>query len=398
MMSSKDFIEAKKYIPGGVNSPVRSFKAVDSSPLFIKKGKGSKIYDEDNNEYIDYCMSYGPLILGHSHPKIISAVKKALGNGTSFGAPTRKETELAKLIVDAVPSVEKARLVNSGTEAVLAAVRLARGFTKKNKIIKFEGCYHGHVDDLLVKKDSENTLVAEFNNVKSIKKIINNKKNRNKIAALIVEPVAGNMGVVLPENNFLEELRGITEKNNILLIFDEVITGFRVSYGGAQEFYKIKPDLTTLGKIIGGGLPVGAFGGRKEIMDLLAPDGPVYQAGTLSGNPITVTAGIETLKILKNKSVYKKLEKNTDYLTNSIIKINEKKSMKENSKNKIKNYKTEKQSDTKLFAEFHKSLLKNGIYFPPSQFEACFLSMAHSKEDIGRTIDAVNRAINNIGI
>src|SRR3989338_8039202 len=278
MMSSKDFIEAKKYIPGGVNSPVRSFKAVDSSPLFIKKGKGSKIYDEDNNEYIDYCMSYGPLILGHSHPKIISAVKKALGNGTSFGAPTRKETELAKLIVD--------------------AVRLARGFTKKNKIIKFEGCYHGHVDDLLVKKDSENTLVAEFNNVKSIKKIINNKKNRNKIAALIVEPVARNMGVVLPENNFLEELRGITEKNNILLIFDEVITGFRVSYGGAQEFYKIKPDLTTLGKIIGGGLPVGAFGGRKEIMGLLAPDGPVYQAGTLSGNPVTVTAGIETLKIL----------------------------------------------------------------------------------------------------
>ena len=412
MMSSKDFIEAKKYIPGGVNSPVRSFKAVDSSPLFIKKGKGSKIYDEDNNEYIDYCMSYGPLILGHSHPKIISAVKKALGNGTSFGAPTRKETELAKLIVDAVPSVEKARLVNSGTEAVLAAVRLARGFTKKNKIIKFEGCYHGHVDDLLVKKDSENTLVAEFNNVKSIKKIINNKKNRNKIAALIVEPVAGNMGVVLPENNFLEELRGITEKNNILLIFDEVITGFRVSYGGAQKLFNIKPDLTTLGKIIGGGLPVGAFGGRKEIMDLLAPDGPVYQAGTLSGNPVTVTAGIETLKILKNKSVYKKLEKNTDYLTNSIIKINEKKSMKENSKNKIKinhtasmftiffnkgkkinNYKTAKQSDTKLFAEFHKSLLKNGIYFPPSQFEACFLSVAHSNSDIEKTIKIVNQVI-----
>src|SRR3989338_6477012 len=417
MMSSKDFIEAKKYIPGGVNSPVRSFKAVDSSPLFIKKGKGSKIYDEDNNEYIDYCMSYGPLILGHSHPKIISAVKKALGNGTSFGAPTRKETELAKLIVDAVPSVEKARLVNSGTEAVLAAVRLARGFTKKNKIIKFEGCYHGHVDDLLVKKDSENTLVAEFNNINSIKKIINNKKNRNKIAALIVEPVAGNMCVVLPENNFLEELREITEKNNILLIFDEVITGFRVSYGGAQKLFNIKPDLTTLGKIIGGGLPVGAFGGRKEIMDLLAPDGPVYQAGTLSGNPVTVTAGIETLKILKNKSVYSQLNKKTNELITNIIKINEKKSMKENSKNKIKinhiasmftiffnankkinNYKTAKQSDTKKFAKFHSALLKNKIYFPPSQFEACFLSMAHSKEDIGRTIDAVNRAINNIGI
>ena len=417
MMSSKDFIEAKKYIPGGVNSPVRSFKAVDSSPLFIKKGKGSRIYDEDNDEYIDYCMSYGPLILGHSHPKIISAVKKALDNGASFGAPTKKETELAKLIANAVPSVEKARLVNSGTEAVLAAVRLARGFTKKNKIIKFEGCYHGHVDDLLVKKNSENTLIAEYNNINSVKKIINGKKNRNKIAALIVEPIAGNMGVVLPENNFLEELREITEKNNILLIFDEVITGFRVSYGGAQEFYKIKPDLTTLGKIIGGGLPVGAFGGRKEIMGLLAPDGPVYQAGTLSGNPVTVTAGIETLKILKNKSIYKKLEKNTDYITNSIIKTNEKKSMKENLKNKIKinhiasmftiffnknkkinNYKTAKQSDTKNFSKFHELLLKNGVYFPPSQFEACFLSVAHSKEDIGRTIDAVNRAINNIGL
>jgi len=417
MMSSKDFIEAKKYIPGGVNSPVRSFKAVDSSPLFIKKGKGSRIYDEDNDEYIDYCMSYGPLILGHSHPKIISAVKKALDNGASFGAPTKKETELAKLIANAVPSIEKLRLVNSGTEAVLAAVRLARGFTKKNKIIKFEGCYHGHVDDLLVKKNSENTLIAEYNNINSVKKIINGKKNRNKIAALIVEPIAGNMGVVLPENNFLEELREITEKNNILLIFDEVITGFRVSYGGAQEFYKIKPDLTTLGKIIGGGLPVGAFGGRKEIMGLLAPDGPVYQAGTLSGNPVTVTAGIETLKILKNKSIYKKLEKNTDYITNSIIKTNEKKSMKENLKNKIKinhiasmftiffnknkkinNYKTAKQSDTKNFSKFHELLLKNGVYFPPSQFEACFLSVAHSKEDIGRTIDAVNRAINNIGL
>src|SRR3989338_5257153 len=416
-MSSKDLIEAKKYIPGGVNSPVRSFKAVDSSPLFIKKGKGSRIYDEDNDEYIDYCMSYGPLILGHSHPKIISAVKKALDNGASFGAPTKKETELAKLIANAVPSVEKARLVNSGTEAGLAAVRLERGFTKKNKIIKFEGCYHGHVDDLLVKKNSENTLIAEYNNINSVKKIINGKKNKNKIAALIVEPIAGNMGVVLPENNFLEELREVTEKNNILLVFDEVITGFRVGYGGAQEFYRIKPDLTTLGKIIGGGFPVGAFGGRKEIMDLLAPDGPIYQAGTLSGNPVTVTAGIETLKILKNKSIYKKLEKNTDYITNSIIKTNEKKSMKENLKNKIKinniasmftiffnknkkinNYKTAKQSDTKNFSKFHELLLKNGVYFPPSQFEACFLSVAHSKEDIGRTIDAVNRAINNIGL
>jgi len=402
-MSSKDFIEAKKYIPGGVNSPVRSFKAVDSSPLFIKKGKGSKIYDEDNNEYIDYCMSYGPLILGHLHPKIISAVKKALDNGASFGAPTKKETELAKLIANAVPSVEKARLVNSGTEAVLAAVRLARGFTKKNKIIKFEGCYHGHVDDLLVKKDSENTLIAEFNNAKSVKEIIGNKKNKNKIAALIVEPIAGNMGVVLPEENFLEELREITEKNNILLIFDEVITGFRVSYGGAQKLFNIKPDLTTLGKIIGGGLPVGAFGGKKEIMDLLAPDGPVYQAGTLSGNPVTVTAGIETLKILKNKSVYSQLNKKTNELVTSInndkIKINKIASMFTiffNKNKKISNYRTAKQSNVKLFAQFHSALLKNGVYFPPSQFEACFLSVAHSKEDIGKTIKVINDSFDTI--
>ncbi len=397
MMSSKDFIEAKKYIPGGVNSPVRSFKAVNSSPLFIQKGKGSRIYDGNNKEYIDYCMSYGPLILGHSNPKIISAVKKALDNGTTFGAPTKKETELAKLIADAVPSIEKVRLVNSGTEAVLAALRLARAFTKRNKIIKFEGCYHGHVDDLLVKKNSENTSIVEFNNIKSVKKIIDGKKNKNQIAALIVEPVAGNMGVVLPEDNFLEELREVTEKNNILLIFDEVITGFRVNYGGAQKLYDIRPDLTILGKIIGGGLPVGAFGGRKEIMELLAPDGPVYQAGTLSGNPVTVTAGIETLKILKNKSIYSQLNKKTNELVTNIgnksIKINQIASMFTiffNRNKKINNYKTAKQSDTKRFSKFHSALLKNGIYFPPSQFEACFLSMAHSDEDIDRTIKVIN--------
>ncbi len=393
-MSLKNFIEAKKYIPGGVNSPIRAFKAVNSTPLFIKKGKGSKIYDENNNEYIDYCMSYGPLILGHSNQKIIKAVKKALYNGTSFGAPTKNETKLARLVVNALPSVDKVRLVNSGTEAVLSAIRLARGFTKKNKLIKFNGCYHGHVDDLLVKKDSTNTLIAEFNNIESVKKIIN--KNKNRIAALIIEPIAGNMGIIPPEGNFLEEIREITKNNNILLIFDEVITGFRVSYGGAQKLYNIKPDLTTLGKIIGGGFPVGAFGGKKEIMALLAPDGPIYQAGTLSGNPIATTAGIETLNILKNKSIYKKLEKNTAFLADNIksnkIKINQIASMFTIffNKNKIKDYKTAKQSNTKLFARFHSHLLKNKIYFPPSQFEACFLSIEHSKEDINTSIKVIN--------
>lgn len=399
----EQFKEAKKYIPGGVNSPIRAFKEVFGKPLFIKKGKGSKIYDENNNEYIDFCMSYGPLILGHVHPRMIKAVKKALDNGTSFGAPTKKETQLAKLIVDAVPSIDKVRLVNSGTEAVLSAVRLARGFTKKDKIIKFDGCYHGHVDDLLTKKDSQNTLIAGFNNIKSVKQTINNKKNKNKIAAVIVEPIPGNMGVVLPEDNFLEQLKEITNKNNILLIFDEVITGFRVSFGGAQKLYNIKPDITTLGKIIGGGLPVGAFGGKKEIMNLLSPDGPVYQAGTLSGNPIATTAGIETLKILKNKSIYNQLNKKTNELTTSLknnkIKINKIASMFTiffNKNKKINNYKKAKKSNIKLFAKFHKELLKNNIYFPPSQFEACFLSVAHSNQDIKYTTQAINNALDKI--
>ena len=417
-MNSKYFEEAKQYIPGGVNSPIRAFKSVGGTPLFVKKGKGSRIYDENNHEYIDYCMSYGPLILGHANPRVISAVKKAIDDGTSFGAPTLKEIKLAKMIVDAVPSVEKVRLVNSGTEAVLSAVRLARRFTCKKKIIKFDGCYHGHVDDLLVNSGSSkttpitssNTLISDYNDIRSVNKLINN--NRNTVAAVIVEPVAGNMGVVLPENNFLQELREITIKNNILLIFDEVITGFRVGYGGAQELFGVKPDITTLGKIIGGGFPVGAFGGRKDIMDLLAPDGPVYQAGTLSGNPVCVAAGIETLKILKDKPIYKKLEKNTYDLANSIMSNPINNSLKNKirinciasmftlffNKNKVVNNVMAKQSDVKMFSKFHKSLLKQGIYFPPSQFEACFLSASHSDEDMGFTINAAGNALDNMVI
>ena len=424
------FNEAKRYIAGGVNSPVRAFKSVNSIPLFIKKGKGSKIFDEGNNKYIDYCMSWGPLILGHAHPRVISKVKKVLGYGTSFGAPTKRETDLCRLIVNAISSIDKVRLVNSGTEAAMSALRLARGFTNKNKIIKFEGCYHGHADNLLVKAGSglanlakpnsagidasiiRNTLVAEYNNIGTVKKIINNKKNKNKIAVAIIEPIACNIGVVLPKDGFLEELREITSKNNILLIFDEVITGFRVGYGGAQGLYKIKPDITVLGKIIGGGFPVGVFGGKKEIMSLLAPDGQVYQAGTLSGNPIATTAGIETLKILENKFIYNLLNKNTGYLVNSIIKktdkdlknrikINHIASMFTvffNKNKKIENYKSAKQSDVKLFAKFHQELLRNKIYFPPSQFEACFLSVSHSSQDIEFTINALDKALDNVAV
>ncbi len=412
MMSSKDFIEAKKYIPGGVNSPVRAFKAVDGTPLFIKKGMGSKIYDIRGKKFIDYCMSFGPLILGHAHPRIIKSVKKAVQNGTSFGAPTLQETRLAKQIVGAIPSIQKVRLVNSGTEAVMSALRLARGFAKKDKVIKFDGCYHGHVDSLLVKSGSglatfgiassagishslrKDTLVAEYNNLNSLKKII---KKQNDIAALIIEPIPANIGVVLPEANFLQGLREITQDNNIILIFDEVITGFRVSYGGAQKYYRLKPDLTILGKIIGGGFPIGAFGGKKEIMELLAPDGPVYQAGTLSGNPVATTAGIETLKLLKNKSIYRKLENNTDRFVNSInnnkIKINNIASMFTlffNKNKKIDNCKKALQSDTKQFAMLHKRLLQSGVYFPPSQFEACFISKAHSLNELKKTSRVIN--------
>ncbi len=426
-MSNKSFDffqEAKQYIPGGVNSPVRAFKSVGLNPLFISKAKGSKIYDVDGIEYIDYVGSWGPMILGHSNPLIINALKEQISFGTSYGAPTEKEIEIAKLIIDAVPSVEKVRLVNSGTEATMSAIRIARGFTGKDKIIKFEGCYHGHVDALLVKAGSgaltfgtpdspgipadfaKLTLTAEFNNIDSVKNLI--KENQNEIAAIILEPIPGNMGVIEPDVNFLQELREITANEGIVLIFDEVMSGFRVAYGGAQEIYNITPDMTTLGKIIGGGLPVGAFGGKKEIMDYVAPEGKVYQAGTLSGNPLAVSAGIETLKILKDKKVYEKLEESSAYLTGEMESIARKKNLTNcfkrvgsmfcmffNSKD-VKNYKDATESDTQLFSTYFRNMLKEKIYIAPSQFEAGFMSAAHSKNDLDKTIEAFEKAISKL--
>lgn len=410
------FKEAKKIIPGGVNSPVRAFKAVGGNPLFISKAKGSKIYDVDGNAYIDYVLSWGPLILGHSHPKVINALKKALDNGTSYGAPTPLEIELAKLVLKAYPSIDKIRMVNSGTEATFSAIRVARGFTGRDKIIKFEGCYHGHADGLLVKAGSgattlgvpdspgvpksyaKNTIILPFNDISVLKSVIKNEWR--SIACVIVEPVVGNIGCVLPKPKFLESMRKLTESHNIVLIFDEVMTGFRVSYGGAQSVYGIKPDMTCLGKVIGGGLPVGAYGGRKDIMSMVSPEGPVYQAGTLSGNPIAMTAGIETLKILSNPQTYKKLEEIGSNLEEGLIDASKKARVKTKfyragtmfctyfTEKDVVDYKTAKMSDTAKFNKFFWGMLKRGINLAPSQFEAGFISLAHSKSDIEKTVKA----------
>jgi len=408
--------EALRYIPGGVNSPARAFKAVGGDPLFIEKGKGSRIYDVDGSEYLDYVLSWGPLILGHTHPQVIEEIKEVLEKGTSFGAPTTRETELAKLIVKAVPGMEKIRLVNSGTEAAMSAIRLARGYTGRDKIVKFEGCYHGHADYLLVKAGSgattlgcpdsagvpqdfaKNTILAPYNDIRVVEKIL--KENHREIAGVILEPVAGNMGVVLPENGFLQKLREITKEYGIILIFDEVITGFRVSYGGAQQYFRVIPDLTCLGKIIGGGLPVGAYGGKKEIMDYLSPLGPVYQAGTLSGNPIAVAAGIQTLKILSRARIYERLEERTRNLVERLrenarklrvdIHINQIGSMFTLffSSHKVYHYQSAKGSDEKKFAQYFRGMLRKGIYLPCSQFETNFLSLAHTDQDIEKTARA----------
>jgi len=423
-LSFELFSKAKEYIPGGVNSPVRAFKSVGLNPLFISKANGSKIYDVENNEYIDYVGSWGPMILGHANPAIINALKEQLELGTSYGAPTEKEIELAKLIIKAYPSIEKVRLVNSGTEATMSAIRLARGYTGRKKIIKFEGCYHGHGDSMLVKAGSgvttlgipdspgvpeelaSLTLTAKFNNIDSIKKLIS--ENKGEIACVILEPIPGNMGVVIPDLNFLKELREITANERIVLIFDEVMCGFRVAFGGAQELYGIEADLTTLGKIIGGGLPVGAYGGKREIMEKLAPEGPVYQAGTLSGNPLAVTAGIETLKLLQNKKVYDKLEESSQYLNENMKKIADKYGLKVQfnrigsmfsmffNDKKVIDYETAKTSDTKLFAKYFAGMLKKGIYLAPSQFEAGFLSTAHTKEDLDKTLMAFEETIKEL--
>ena len=422
--SIKNFEDAKKLIPGGVNSPARAFNSVECNPIFISKAKGSKIYDVDGNSYIDFVSSWGPMILGHSDNDVINTINNVSINGTSYGAPTIVETKMAKKITEMVPSIEKVRMVNSGTEATMSAIRLARGFTKKDLIIKFSGNYHGHGDSFLIsagsgamtlgKPDSpgvtsniaKDTLIAEFNNIDSVSYLFN--KFKNKIAAVIVEPVAGNMGVVLPKNNFLKKLQLLTKKNNSLLIFDEVMTGFRLSSGGAQKLYNVIPDITTLGKIIGGGLPVGAYGGRKEIMNFLSPNGPVYQAGTLSGNPLAMSAGLCILNKLNNK-IYNSLEKKSKIIYEGLTKninetgtkaiINQVGSMLTlffTEKKEINNYNDAKSCNLKLFAKYFKFMLNNGIYLPPSQFESLFISDAISYEEIKHFIEINKKALKHI--
>ena len=414
------FNEAKKFMPGGVNSPVRSFSSVNSNPPFISHGKGSKIFDIDGNEYIDFVGSWGPLILGHAHPKIVTALKNAVERGTSYGAPTELETNLAKLVRKIFPSMEVMRMVNSGTESTMSALRVARGYTQREKIIKFIGCYHGHSDSLLVKAGSgaatfgepsspgvtrgtaQDTITLPYNDISAVEKIF--AQCGEQIAAVIVEPVAGNMGLVLPKENFLRGLRDITKKFGALLIFDEVMCGFRVSLGGAQEKYHITPDLTCLGKIIGGGLPCAAYGGREDIMRNVSPDGRIYQAGTLSGNPLAMTAGIETLKILLEDNLPEKISAKTSkliagiksaaQLANVTIQTPQAGSMFGIffSEQPVTNYDESAAANQELFKKFFSAMLEQGIYLAPSQFETLFMSAAHSDEDISKTITAAEKS------
>ncbi|MDX1411677.1 MAG: glutamate-1-semialdehyde 2,1-aminomutase [Nitrospirales bacterium] len=422
--STQLFSVAQTMIPGGVNSPVRAFRSVGGQPLFMKRAKGPHIYDADGNQLIDYVLSWGPMILGHANPQVIQSVIQAVKRGTSFGTPCEQEIQLASLITNALPSVDQVRLVNSGTEAVMSAIRVARGFTKRDGILKFEGCYHGHADHLLVKAGSgvatlgipdspgvpasfaRHTLTAPYNDFKAVKKIL--QKQAKHVAAIIVEPVAGNMGVVLPHPEFLPFLREITKKHDSLLIFDEVITGFRVHFGGAQTLFGVMPDLTCLGKIIGGGLPIGAYGGRGDIMKMVAPVGPVYQAGTLSGNPVAVTAGLETLRRLKAKKVYRELEEKGKKLEEGLRKVAHKAKVPYFqtrvgsmlggffAKGPVVNYSTAKQSDTQAYARFFHGMLGQGIYLAPSQFEAMFLSTAHTTGNIDQTVSAAQKVFRNI--
>ncbi len=409
--SKKQFKKASQFIPGGVNSPVRAFKAVGGSPVFILKSKGSKIYDIDGGEYIDYVCSWGALILGHSHPKVIAAVKAAAQKGTSFGAPTIAETELAEIICGAFNSIDKIRLVSSGTEAVMTALRLARGFTGRDYILRMAGCYHGHSDSMLLcpgvpKLLSGLTLVVDYNDIDAAAKIFS--KYKNKIAACIVEPVAANMGVVLPRPGYLKTLRKLCGDNKSLLIFDEVITGFRLCFGGAQKLFKVRPDLTCLGKIIGGGLVCAAVGGRAEIMDMLSPVGPVYQAGTLSGNPLATAAAVATLKILKNKDFYGRLEEKSKMLHLGLIDAAKDASVPLTinrigsllscffTEKQVLSFADAKSANLKIFRAFFAKMLKNGIYLAPSPFEAMFVSAAHSKKDIEKTIAAAQNSLKTI--
>lgn len=416
--SEEFFAEAQKYIPGGVNSPVRAFNSVGGHPIFIARGKGSKIYDIDGNEYIDYVGSWGPLILGHADDEVIDALDGALANGTSFGAPTALEVAMAKKVVEAVPSIEKVRMVNSGTEATMSAIRVARGFTGRNKIIKFEGCYHGHVDSLLVQAGSgvttlglpdspgvtpgttADTISLPYNNLDAVRVAI----EKEDVACVIIEPVAGNMGCVPTKAGFLSDLRELTAKHGVVLIFDEVMTGFRVAYGGAQQRYGVTPDMTCLGKVIGGGLPVGAFGGRADIMDNVAPVGSIYQAGTLSGNPMAMTAGLTTLQILSRPGTYEKLENKSAKLAEGLLLAAEEAGVSITANRvgamstifftdqEVYDYQSAKTSNTEAFAKYFRSMLEQGINLAPSQFEAGFMSLAHSDEDIEKTIEAARKA------
>lgn len=423
--SSALFQEAQNYIPGGVNSPVRAFKSVGGTPLFMQKAQGAYLYDEDGKEYVDYINSWGPMILGHTHPMILEAVSNQLKKGFSYGTPTELETEIAKLIVENVPNVDKIRMVNSGTEACMSAIRLARGFTAKDKIIKFEGCYHGHSDSFLIKAGSgaatfgnpnspgvtqgtaKDTLLARYNDFESVKNLF--ESNPAEIAAIIIEPVAGNMGCIVPEENFLENLRKICDENNSLLIFDEVMTGFRLGFGGAQARLNVNADLVCFGKIIGGGFPVGAFAGRSEIMDFLAPLGPVYQAGTLSGNPIAMRAGITTLSILKDDlDIYERIDSTTKILHEEISSILSNKGIAHTTnrfgsmisfffgENEIKNFDDAQQANHGLFNHFFHHLLNEGIYLPPSGYETWFISDSIQNEEIEKTLNAVEKFLPNI--
>ncbi len=424
-ISKELFAQAQKLIPGGVNSPVRAFKAVGGNPIFIKKAKGAYIYDEDNNQYIELINSWGPMILGHANEMIAEAMQKTLENSWSFGAPTRREVEMAELITQMMPSIEKVRLVNSGTEACLSAVRVARGYTQREKIIKFSGCYHGHADSFLIAAGSgaitfgtpdslgvtqgvaNDTLIANYNDLASVQTLVD--ANQNQIAAIIIEPVAGNMGLVLPEKDFLQGLRNICDKNGIVLIFDEVMTGFRLAKGGVQERLGIKADLTTLGKIIGGGLPVGAYGGKADIMNCVAPAGKVYQAGTLSGNPLAMSAGLAMLNYLNNTpEVYQNLENIGEKLTQGIKKINEKMGLNYTlnsigsmftlffTDKKVFDFESALACDLDLFGKYFQSMLKKGVYLAPSQFESLFLSIALSQENIDHILHAHEASLKEI--
>lgn len=416
--SKKLFRDSTKVIPGGVNSPVRAFRAVGSHPIFIDKAKGPYLYDVDGNKYIDYCLSWGPMILGHAHAEVLGYVKKVMAKGTSFGIPTELETRLAEMIVQAIDSVEKIRMVSSGTEAVMTAIRLARGCTGRDKIIKFIGCYHGHVDHMLVQAGSgattlgapsspgvpkdftKHTVLLPYNDPERIQKVF--RKYQDQIAAVIVEPIAGNMGVVPPQKDFIKTLRTLCTRNGSILIFDEVITGFRIKYGSVQEVVGVKADLTCLGKIIGGGFPIGACGGKARLMNQLAPIGQIYQAGTLSGNPVCVAAGIATLKLLKSGELYSALDTATETLCagiqnalsgrnveHTINRIGSMFTVFFNSR-PVTDYTSAIKSDTQAYARFHSAMLREGIYLPPSQFEACFVSAQHKQKDIARTIKAVH--------